>query len=390
MARERIDEFVEREQIETGARSAVSQLVPGELAREHHRGGCRHLRPVAVRGDQSPAQAQRHAVGVDAAQVDLHHADIAAAREPALAQREQGRRVAREIAHDADTHGPRRQPQSEMHAAQFKSGAEVARAQVGMACRQHRQVRHFAAREPARADPGDMQPAQRLPAMRARQSAVAQDRIRFSGVAEDRARRRQTTWRAIAGADRAFETVEAAEPPAQRGDDGAAEAGHAARAADGPSAGSVCNSVERVESGDEVAPVGEVDVVRTERERSACDAVVALLERPGRVDHKMRGNFAQAVREVGRVDVDADGRDGRAGAACVQPVAQCLCLSGIAAGDDEVKAVVPREGAADAFAEQAVAAEDEDPEGTRSRGLHEWRFHRAGRREREHGSAAVA
>lgn len=117
--------------------------------------------------------------------------------------------------------------------------------------------------------------------------------------------------------------------------------------------------------------------MRTERERRACDTVVALLERSGRVDHELRRNLGQAAREVGGVDIEACGRDERADAACTQRVAQRLRLPGIAAGDDEIEAIVTREGAADAFAEQAIPAEDEDAEGSWSGGLH-----RAGRRER--------
>jgi hypothetical protein len=103
-----------------------------------------------------------------------------------------------------------------------------------------------------------------------------------------------------------------------------------------------------------------------------------------------RRDFVKAGLEVGCIDIKACGRDQRTGAACAQPLAQFLRFRCIAAGDDKVEALVTREGAGDAFAEQAVAAEDEDPERTRTCRLHEWRFHRAGRREKEHGSAAVA
>ena len=141
-------------------------------------------------------------------------------------------------------------------------------------------------------------------------------------------------------------------------DHGRGQRGHGAGTRDDEPIAGARQSVDLADAGDEIARIGEVDVVRTRVDGSFCDAIVATLKRPASMDNEVGRQCDETRRQIACIDVD-----GRALQAC-RPLApqrvgharRCGC---VAAGDNQVHTRVTCQFARDQFAEIPVSAEQE-------------------------------
>jgi len=152
VAAERCEKLFEGEEADAGHCAARLDVARCDLSRKKHRSRRGNLGPVAAFGDELPAKAERPAVAIDALDLDVHHAGVAADALEAFAERFHRSRVAIERAHEPGAHEPRKDPQGEMKAFQLEPGAETELAKSGVTPREEIEIRDIASREPARPD----------------------------------------------------------------------------------------------------------------------------------------------------------------------------------------------------------------------------------------------
>jgi hypothetical protein len=199
------------------------------------------------------------------------------------------------------------------------------------------------------------------PAARLAPCAVAPDPKRSADATEDGAHGGVAAFGAVAGTDADRDRVDLRERRSQRIQHGGGQAGHGTRAGRRETVGPACRGVQRRrESGHEIAPVGQIDIVRAAGQRCLRDAIVLMLERPGGVDDEIGRLRRQCVRKVCGIEIE---RDAAADGQTSQFRGECGGAGAVATGDDQFDIGPGRNAATDARAEIAVAADDEDAKG---------------------------
>ncbi len=128
--------------------------------------------------------------------------------------------------------------------------------------------------------------------------------------------------------------------------------------ADDRKANSRCLAVQAANAGHELAPVGQVDVVRTSRDTGLGDKVLLPLEWAGCVNHNIRCQCGEFTFEAASMHVERCAADFRH-----RKSTQCLCqrltLSRRPAGHNNVQAWLARQPLDESSPEEAISANDQ-------------------------------
>ena len=129
-----------------------------------------------------------------------------------------------------------------------------------------------------------------------------------------------------------------------------------------PSLSSLCLGCESVDAHDELPPIGEIDIVRTAGQRRFGHAIVALLERAGRVDDEVGPQPLQVANQAVRLHVDFCRGDRGACAPVAERGGERVGRGRVAAGQYQLEGRILRERGRDVLPELPVGTDDENAE----------------------------
>jgi hypothetical protein len=194
--------------------------------------------------------------------------------------------------------------------------------------------------------------AELLPAPGAGPAAAAPERERLADPGEHGGDDRVAVARAVGGAERDVDGLDALEARGEFGGDRTRQSGRGGGAGDDRDSACAGGMVEGGDADHEVAGVGEVEIGKAGGDAGFGHLGAARVERAGGVDHQVRavahkggGDVAGAVEDCGLGGGEGRGKGGGLGFA--------------AAGDDD-RVAGGGEAAGEARAEAAIAADDED------------------------------